>query len=204
MGVVSHSLPAAPCMILPGTLLWDHHSLPLPLLVDSGANDCFLDETLARRSHIPVEVLARPRTIHDLNGGPIAQVTPLTLVVSGYHWKVIHFFLISSATAPAVLRSPWLAHHNPKLDWSSKHCNSHCLRLALSPSPHSSAPTPDPPNLSLIPREYHDLAEVFSKQCTLSLLPRTFLPTELNDSGLLATSLISSLPPHGTQCCVLS
>lgn len=128
-------------MVLPSTLLWDHDSLPLSLLVDSGADDCFIDETLAKHAYILVEVLSELRTILDLNGKPITHVThwtkPLTLVISGNHREVIHLFLIPSSAAPAVLGSPWLAHHNPQLEWStgsisgwSVACHSHWLRSA--------------------------------------------------------------------------
>lgn len=47
-------------LMVPGTLLWAHNSLPLSLLVDSGADDNFTDECLARQAHIPIESLPSP------------------------------------------------------------------------------------------------------------------------------------------------
>lgn len=43
------SCPSSSWVILPGTLLWAHGSLPLTLLVDSGADDSFFNENVASR-----------------------------------------------------------------------------------------------------------------------------------------------------------
>lgn len=58
----------------------------------------------------------------------------------------------SSSAAPAVLDSPWLAHHSPYLDWSngslmgwSVACHPLCLHSALSPSWHGPSQSPNPP-----------------------------------------------------------
>lgn len=124
-------------LVLPGTLLWNHESLALSLLVNSGADE--------RGSH---QGASQPRTILDLDGKPIAHVTNwtklLTLVISRNHRGQIHLFLISSA-APAVRGSPWLACHNPQLDWAngsltgwSMACHLNCIHSALSHAPHGS------------------------------------------------------------------
>lgn len=64
------------CLTFPGTLLWGPNSLPISLLVDSGVDDNFVDERLARRARIPAEELDTPCTMLDLDGKPIASVTP--------------------------------------------------------------------------------------------------------------------------------
>lgn len=76
-----------------------------------------------------------------------------------------------------MLGYPWLQLHNPHIDWSlnkiigwSTHCHSVCLQSALSPRAPNPTRLPSP-DLSLIPPEYHDLREVFSKTRTLSLPP---------------------------------
>lgn len=146
-------------LILPRTLLWAHNCLPLSFLVDCGADDSFINESLAREFRLPVQALTAPRTILDLNGKPITRVShrtsPLTLIISGNHRKQICLYLIPSAATPAVLASPWLARHNSRLDWMkgsmtgwSGVCHLRCLHSALSPSPHVASPPPAPPDLS--------------------------------------------------------
>lgn len=55
--------------------------------------------------------------------------------------------------------------------WSSN-CHSTCLRSAVPPGPSpADIQEADPPDLSTIPVEYHDLASVISKDKALSLPP---------------------------------
>lgn len=167
----SYTAPPS-CLTLPGTLLWSHGSLPLSLLINSGADDNFLDEGLARQARIPIEGLATPRTILDLKGKPIAEVTHqtelLSLVISGNHREHISLYLIPSSAASAVLGSPWLARPNPQFNWvkgtltgCSVACHLRCLHSALSPSPRGSPQQPELPDLSKVPELYRDLADVF-------------------------------------------
>lgn len=148
-------------------------------LVDSGVDDFFLDQNLARQAGLPLVKFAEPNLVLDLDGPTLTRVThqidSVMLLVSGN--QQIQFFLIPSSSAPAILRSPWLARHNPQIDWStgsltgwSVSCHSHCLHSALPPAPPSSSPTPAPADLSAIPEVYHEVKEVFSKHRAL-LLP---------------------------------
>lgn len=77
---------------------------PVPLMVDSGADDSFIDETLARQAGLPLVELDQPRVIQDLNGRTLAHATchtaSLTLLVSGNHREKIQLFLISSTASP--------------------------------------------------------------------------------------------------------
>lgn len=101
------------------------------------------------------------------------------LILSENHHEYIQFHLISSPHAPIVLGHPWLRAHNPHIDWSvgkivswSSVCLSSCLQSALAPVEAAvPSPTAEHSDLYSVPPVYHDLREVFSKQCTLSLPP---------------------------------
>lgn len=56
-----------------------------------------------------------------------------------------------------------------KLTLSGSH--SETIQLYLFSSPYSPLVQSDPPNLSLVPRVYHDLAKVFCKDLNVSLPP---------------------------------
>lgn len=206
----SRSLPSR--LILPGTLFGGESSLPVDLLIDSGADDSFIDETLARQAGLPLVRLAEPRVVQDLDGRTLARASfrtdTLSLLVSGNHHEQIQFFLIPSSACPVILGSPWLATHNPQLDWSagtvtawSVACHSRCLRSAQPPVPLTSCASPPPADLSGVPEAYHDLREVFSKQRALSLPPhRPYdCAIDLRPGAPLPASRLYNLskPDHG-------
>ena len=56
------------------------------------------------------------------------------------------------------------------MSWSA-FCHSTCLKSALFPVEGGVHSSKEPPDLSLVPPEYHDIGEVFSKCRALSLPP---------------------------------
>lgn len=111
------SCPPSSRLVLQGKLIWGRESLPLSLLIDSGTEDSFLDETVARQAGVPLVTLPEPKTILDLNRQLLARFThrtaPVTLLIFGNHRKEIELFIIPSSSASVILGSPWLARHNP-------------------------------------------------------------------------------------------
>lgn len=100
-------------------LLWSRDSISLSFLVDSGADDSFIDQDLVKQASILREVLSEPKTILGLNGEILVKVTnrtaPLTLIVSGNHSEQIQFFLIHASISTDILETSWLALHNPQV-----------------------------------------------------------------------------------------
>ena len=168
---------------LEATLLLNQQSLSLPALVDSGADESFLDAQLVASAGISTQPLTAPLNARGLNGKLLARVThvtePLHLVLSGNHHEMIQFHVMSSPHTPLVLGQPWLKLHNPHMDWSenqvrswSSFCHSSCLRSAIPPAEVGIPPVQQEPlNLSAVPPVYHSLGEVFSKQRALFLPP---------------------------------
>ncbi|KAF7641247.1 hypothetical protein LDENG_00287690, partial [Lucifuga dentata] len=126
-----------PRLQLQATICLSNLHLPLSALIDSGADDNFLDEELARQAGIPCEALDSPLRANALDGRLLAQVKhitkPLLLLLSGNHCELIRFHLISSPQTPLVLGYPWLRKHNSQVDWSgNKITNSPIL---IQPDP---------------------------------------------------------------------
>ena len=175
--------PQATRLSVPATLHVANTAFPLQALIDSGAEDNFLDLELAKQLGCVLEPLEKPIPAIGINGETFTQVcqrtSPIMLVLSGNHHERLALKVISAPHNPLVLGYPLLRLHNPHIDWSlnkiigwSTHCHSICLQSALSPSAPN--PSPDPsssPDLTLIPPEYHDLREAFSKSRALSLPP---------------------------------
>ncbi|KAJ8346477.1 hypothetical protein SKAU_G00278780 [Synaphobranchus kaupii] len=170
-------------LMFKATLLWRDKTVTSSALIDSGADASFMDITFARRAGIPTERLTSPISALALDGRSLGLVThstvPIQLVLSGNHRESIQLLLINSKQSALVLGQTWLRLHNPHIDWKagrilawSAHCLASCLRSALPPPGSSNSCSMQPiPDLTNVPSEYHDLAQVFSKSRALSLPP---------------------------------
>lgn len=142
-----------------------------------------------------------PVSVTALNGQSLPSVThqtePLSLILSGNHHERLWFFVFSSPELPVVLGFPWFERHNPHINWAarrveswSSHCLLYCLRSALLSLPATATElVAEVIDLSAVPKEYHDLKLVFSKQrasslplhrpydCAIELLPGAPLPS---------------------------
>uniref|UniRef100_A0A8C5DKJ9 Retrotransposon gag domain-containing protein n=1 Tax=Gouania willdenowi TaxID=441366 RepID=A0A8C5DKJ9_GOUWI len=159
-------------------------SIPLLALIDSGAEDNFLDQQVALQAGIELETLSAPVSTLALDGRLLARVThktaPVNLVLSGNHREQIQFYILSAPTTPLILGHPWLVQHNPTIDWKEGRvtswgnlCHSNCLLSALPPLEGFTVAgdAENGPDLTNIPEVYHDLQEVFSKSKAVSLPP---------------------------------
>lgn len=114
----------SPGILLSTHLIWSDQSHPLNAFVDSGAAGNFMDLEIARHLQVPLTHLDEPLTITALDGGPLGtgrvslSTIPVYLRVGG-HQESIQFYVIKSPEFPLILGFPWLALHNPQIDWSS-------------------------------------------------------------------------------------
>lgn len=83
-------------LTIKGTVSWDQSSRSLSILVDSGADDNFIDSSFASQAGIPCQLLSHPKRVFALDGRLLAQVThrtaPVNLMLSGNHREIIIFF----------------------------------------------------------------------------------------------------------------
>ena len=168
------------CTCLPVTLEWPGKARKTSALLDSGAEESFLDATTAAHWGVPLVEVSRPLVASLLSGQRLSRIIqatrPLKMRISGNHQEEISFLIIDTPHSPVVLGHPWMAKHKLQVDWV-KHeilewdasCSSHCLQKA-----HAPVVTPqweESPNLAKVPREYHDLGEVFCKGRATCLPP---------------------------------
>lgn len=157
--------------------------MTLSALLDSGCECNLLDVNFVQQMAIETVSLRTPLCVSALDGKALPLIThqtkPLQLTVSGNHSESISFYIFPTASSPLVLGFEWLQQHNPNINWSDRHidswsvsCHSTCLRSAVPPGPSpANGNEADPPDLSRVPAEYHDLAQVFSKSKAASLPP---------------------------------
>ena len=138
-----------------GMLRFTKNSVPVQVLVDSGADDNFIDSEFCTQANFLTETLPVPKEVFALNGQLVARVThrtaPLSLQLSGNHQETISLFIIPSPTSSLVLGLPWLKLHSPHIDWSassitnwSTFCHCHYLHSAIPSRVLSPTVPPDP------------------------------------------------------------
>ena len=107
----------------PATLAWGLESLSVRALLDSGADECLIDVTLARQAGIPLEPMETTLSAQALDGHSLGKIThrtaPLSLTLSGNHIETIQLLMIHAPTAPLVLGRSWLEAHEPHVSWST-------------------------------------------------------------------------------------
>ena len=169
-------LPATPNSLFPVSLSWGLETLSVGALVDSGADECLMDVTLARQAGVLLEPMDTTLAAQALDGHLLGKIShrtiPISLTISGNHTEEIRFFIIRAPAAPLVLGRPWTC-TTPK----SRGPRDGFWAGAMRVTPRACAPPilhpvrrPHPPSL-LVPPIYHDLARVFSKEQALSLPP---------------------------------
>ena len=155
---VSHltttSQPCTSFSRVPVTLAWQGQTLTVPALIDSGADESFIDLQYARRVGLPMSPLRRPLPASALNGHPLGPIThrahPITLTVSGNHVESICPYIIHSPGTPFILGRPWLELHTPHVCWSSGRIlgwSAACQVCCLQPTPISTQPECPPARL---------------------------------------------------------
>ena len=142
--LASHALdPSVSRPLLRATLLRQHQAFPITILLDSGADESFIDREVVHQLGIDTVPLDSPIETQALDGRSLARVerrtVPVNLLISGNHHESISLLVISSPLSLVVLGYHWLKTHNPQIDWVtgrviswSTHCLSHCSHIKLA------------------------------------------------------------------------
>jgi hypothetical protein len=109
-------------------------------MVDSGATgEAFMHEAFARKQQYDLLELRNPRCLFLADGEPtqsgdITHVAHVNIDINGHTEKQI-FFITNLGKYDIILGKPWLAKHNPHIDWAknaatfnSDHCRTRCLK----------------------------------------------------------------------------
>ena len=187
--LVSRTLSSAvvPRRLVQAKLVSSSQTLSLPALVDSGADENFMDWQLAKWLRLNRLPLPNPLEVNTLDGRWLYQVThrtqPIQITMTKDHTEFLSFYLVCSPPHSLRLGLPWLVSHNPQINWATgkivswnKSCSSVCFPTELAPapllslSPLASKETKSP-DLSGVPACYLDLKEVFNKTWASSLPP---------------------------------
>uniref|UniRef100_A0A8C6L1W0 ribonuclease H n=1 Tax=Nothobranchius furzeri TaxID=105023 RepID=A0A8C6L1W0_NOTFU len=161
---------------LPVSLHLDQGPTRLEALLDT---ECFIDQGLVTQLKIPLTTLDRPIPVTSVDGRPIMPY-PLTHRTQGLHMTIdqhletLHFLVIQALATPFILGHSWFCRHEPHISWSASKVlawGAGCQNHRGSPTPQTGATPPKDVDLTLVPPQYHDLAQVFAKEPTTRLPP---------------------------------
>lgn len=113
-----HNSP--PHICLPATVSGLSSSVNLQVLVDSGADDNFINSDFVYSTKFPAVRMDSPKRVSANDGSPLESITQqivtLSLTISSNHHEHLRFLVIPSPSSPMVFGLPWLKLHNPHFD----------------------------------------------------------------------------------------
>jgi len=101
--------------------LESHEGVAVRALLDSGATGLFMDTTFAKEKGFKMEKLKRPLLVRNVDGmvnvgGAITHQVECNMFFKG-HVKRAIMDVCNLGKTELILGMPWLAAHNPEIDW---------------------------------------------------------------------------------------
>ena len=97
-----------------------HEGVTVSALLDSGATGLFMDKKFVEKSRFRLEKLERPVKVMNVDGthnsGDITHEVTCNIYYKG-HKESVRFDVCSLGRTEVILGMPWLAAHNPEIDW---------------------------------------------------------------------------------------
>ena len=111
-------------MRLPLTIETSKQTIGTQALVDSGAEGIFINRRFARDNWLPTQPLGHTIVAKNVDDtvnkqGIIDRYVDLEVDVGGKKQKE-RFLVTDLGQTPIILGLPWLAKHNPRIDWSAR------------------------------------------------------------------------------------
>ena len=93
----------------------------MEILLDSGATGLVMSSEFARKQRFKLKKLERLVNVRNLDGsfnkeGPIENIVEVNIYYQGYR-KRTEIDVIREQKWTVILGMPWLACHNPEIDW---------------------------------------------------------------------------------------
>ena len=112
-----------------------HHPMAVTALLDSGATGLFIDADFVHAKNLTVKSLPRSIPVYNIDGslnqhGSVKETVDLILRYQD-HTERATFHVTALGGVPVILGHPWLAQHNPQINWKTgevimSRCPSEC------------------------------------------------------------------------------
>jgi hypothetical protein len=175
------------------TIQTAENTIKTKALLDSGANDTFVDRKWAEQNGLPLRHLERPIPVFNVDGtknqgGNITHATEFTMDYNG-HTELVQAEVTDLGRTSVIIGYTWLVRHNPTIDWSTgrvtlSRCPATCglyvkqkkeinwteviqeiQGYKLLREVYTDKPKDKTPE-ELVPKAYHDYLSVFSKKAS--------------------------------------
>ena len=105
-------------------------------LLDSGATGLVMSSEFTKKQDFKLKKLERPMNVRNVDGllnkeGPIENTVEVNIYYKG-HRERTEIDVIGEQKWTVILEMPWLAHHNPEIDWRTGVSSSQIVDLVLS------------------------------------------------------------------------
>jgi len=95
--------------------------ITVEVLLDSGATGLVMNSEFARKQGFKLKKLERPMNVRNVDGllnkeGPIENMVEVNIYYKGYRERT-EINVIRGQKWTVILGMPWLACHNPEIDW---------------------------------------------------------------------------------------
>jgi len=110
--------------------LKSHEEVAVKALLDSGATGLFMDTTFAKEKGFKIEKLKKPLLVRNVDGtmnagGAIMHQVECNLFFKG-HVERARMDICNLEKTELILGMPWLAAHNPEIDWEKGEVKMTC------------------------------------------------------------------------------
>ena len=101
----------------------EEEGIVIEVLLDSGATGLVMSEEFAKKHRFKRMKLKRPVYVRNVDGtlnyaGPIVDTVEVEIFFKG-HKERMSIDVIRGQKWSVILGMPWLAHHNPEIDWKT-------------------------------------------------------------------------------------
>jgi len=113
--------------------LENHEGVAVKALLDSGATGLFMNTTFAKEKGFKIEKLKKPLLVRNVDGtinvgGAITHQVECNMFFKG-HIERARMDVYNLGKTELILGMPWLAAHNPEIDWEKREVKMTCCPL---------------------------------------------------------------------------
>lgn len=150
-----------------------HEGVSVEALLDSGATGLFMDKKFAEEEGFALQKLDKPVLVKNVDGtfnegGAITHRVEANVFYQG-HKERVHFEVCGLGKTKVILGMPWLAMHNPEINWEKgevnmTRCPKDCGLVARSMGRVVNIRGIERSVEEMVPKRFHKYLNVFKKK----------------------------------------
>jgi len=163
--------------------VWINEAVKVKIMLDSGSAGNFISPEVVQWCGLITQPRETPLSVTHVQGGKVGLVTEQVRcrMRKGTHSEIITFDVVPLGKHVIIIGMPWLRVHNPNIDWDkckvsfeSPYCKENCIKITdeeMEELEIMELAVVLDDEKQTIPKEYHDLIEVFDIERARSMPP---------------------------------